>query len=190
MSEEQPAATQYDNSVNNAVDGAADTEGTNMNDPANNNSSNDQVNNSSSNDAVDFASVYIDEKSSANNNSSNDQVNNSSSNDAVDFASVYIDEKSFFNGLQDEGKQLTPDEIKNETKKRGCIMHGQSYYKRMFDFSKQLYTHYKTQPDILPKLWKNDSKATHMIGQKLLEMRQTTTRADIHKVVTDGNQLE
>mmetsp|Transcript_5143 Transcript_5143/g.5669 ORF Transcript_5143/g.5669 Transcript_5143/m.5669 type:complete len:106 (+) Transcript_5143:1710-2027(+) len=97
MSEEgqQLPTTQDDDSIsiNNAVDGAADAERTNVNDPANNNSSNDHVNNSSSN--------------------------------AVDFSVVHIDEKRFFGGLQDEGKQLTPDEIKKETKKRGCIMLGQ-----------------------------------------------------------------
>ena len=154
----QPAAAQEDSVVNNAVDEAADEEGTNLNDPVNNSSSNDPVSNTS--------------------------------NDPVDFTPVYIDDKRFFEGLQDDGKQLTLEEINTGAKRRGCIMHGQSYYKQMYDFSKELYNHYKTQETILPKLRKNDSKATHMIGQKLIEMRQTTTRADIHKVVTDGTQLE
>ena len=168
MSEEEQPATQEGNVVNNSAVGAVDAGETN---------------------AV-VGAVAAGGTNSANTSSSNDPPNNSSSTDPVNFAAVYIDENKFFAGLQDDGKQLTADEIAKNTKKRGCIMHGQMFYKSTFEFSKELYNHYKTQPDILPKLGKNDSKVMHTIGKKILEMKQTTTRADIHTVVTDGNQLE
>lgn len=119
---------------------------------------------------------------------------NSSSNDRDEFGEVYIDNKKFFDGLQEAGKQLTEKEIRerqnNPTKKKRMhITKGDKCYKDTYEFAKCLDTHYRSIPEILPKVRKNESAAIHMIGEHLLELRQTTNRADMHKVVTDGIQL-
>lgn len=108
---------------------------------------------------------------------------------------LFIDNVVFFRALQDNGVEMNAKEkaqyLNNRKNKTKTVKRGDRFYSETYKLAKDLHTHYKTfLTTLLPNIRKNDSDAIRMLGRQLLEMRQTSSQADIHSVVTDSDQMD